>query len=432
MKTVMQICSQIQQSKRNAAIAILQKNKNNDKLKMILNFVYNPYIVSGISDKKIQKEVHGIYMVQGFKTVKQLLDYICEHNTGSDEVLATINAFLENKSPQGQEFLRKVITKSLKLGINAKTINKAFGHEFIPDFKVQLAHYFYEYKEQYEQQKARYCLTIKLDGFRCVIVKHNGNVTLFSRTGKPIEKCYALETALKLCTLDDFVLDGELLAVTDTSMTSKERYKKTSEILLSNGAKDNLCFVGFDYLCFEEFVNKHSVSNYDMRRNCLIKIIDALPKKHFSVVTALYRGCDYSKIAEKMEFIKQNKLEGLMINICDAPYMFKRTNTLLKVKEMKEGDFRVVDYERGTYTDENGKQFIVLGALVVEYKGNRVKVGSGYSKQQRFSGWKQRKKFIGKIIKVKYFEETQNADGEYSLRFPVFVELRKDKKKPNY
>jgi DNA ligase-1 len=34
---------------------------------------------------------------------------------------------------------------------------------------------------------------------------------------------------------------------------------------------------------------------------------------------------------------------------------------------------------------------------------------------------------IGKIIEVQYFEETTNADGGISLRFPVFKDVRTDK-----
>ena len=39
---------------------------------------------------------------------------------------------------------------------------------------------------------------------------------------------------------------------------------------------------------------------------------------------------------------------------------------------------------------------------------------------------------MGKIIKVKYFEETQNQQGTLSLRFPVFLELRNDKDEVSY
>ena len=37
---------------RNYKISILEKYKNNEDIKYLLNFLYNPYITTGISDKK--------------------------------------------------------------------------------------------------------------------------------------------------------------------------------------------------------------------------------------------------------------------------------------------------------------------------------------------------------------------------------------------
>ena len=111
----------------------------------------------------------------------------------------------------------------------------------------------------------------------------------------------------------------------------------------------------------------------------------------------------------------------------DHVYQCKRTKSLLKVKKMNDVDLRVVGYEEGRGENE-GK----LGAFIVEYKNNVVNVGSGFSKLQREEFWKNKEMFIGSIIKVQYFEESQNADGKYSLRFPVFIELRPDKHEPSY
>ena len=46
--------------------------------------------------------------------------------------------------------------------------------------------------------------------------------------------------------------------------------------------------------------------------------------------------------------------------------------------------------------------------------------------------WKNPESYIGKIISVQYFEETQNQNGGLSLRFPVFLDFRTDKLTPDY
>ena len=70
---------------------------------------------------------------------------------------------------------------------------------------------------------------------------------------------------------------------------------------------------------------------------------------------------------------------------------------------------------------ENGKQIEkeCLSNITIEHKGNRVSVGSGFNKEQREYYLNRHNELIGKTITVQYFEETQNQNGGYSLRFPV-------------
>lgn len=429
MKGVMEICNQLKNLKTNDSIMLLRQNKNNEKLKCILNFVYNPYITSGMSTAKINKKVSLKPEIK-FKTFIDLLNYIQENNTGSDKVIAMTQNYINRLSDAGKIFAIDVITKKLRLGVNAKTINKAFGYEFIPEFQVQLANKYYDVKDKLIQSNKAFAITLKIDGFRCLATKHNGKVTLYARSGKIIEGCNEIESVLLKIPFDDFVIDGEIVART-IGNSSADRYKETSKILLSDGTKKDLCYIMFDYLSYDEFFNKYSNSKYDMRMACLNKIFNVIKendKQHiFCKITTFYKGKDVNKIDEIMKKIKEQKLEGLMLNIVDAKYEFKRTNNLLKVKTMNDCDLKIVGYKEGV-----GEFVGMLGAFICEYKGNKIQVGSGYTIEQRKKAWKNPDKFLGKIIKVQYFEETKNQNGNYSLRFPVFLELRKDKKEPNY
>jgi DNA ligase-1 len=144
---------------------------------------------------------------------------------------------------------------------------------------------------------------------------------------------------------------------------------------------------------------------------------------YFELLPELYRGIDTSKITELLDAEIARGQEGIMINICDAPYEFKRTWNLLKVKKMNTMDLQVIGFEEGT-----GRLAGTLGAILVRYKnGNVVKVGSGFTDWLRTEIWNNRGKYIDAICEIKYFEETTNQEGGESLRFPIFNDFRPDK-----
>ena len=149
--------------------------------------------------------------------------------------------------------------------------------------------------------------------------------------------------------------------------------------------------------------------------------------KYFELLPILYQGSDTSMITYYLDKVVADHGEGVMVNICDAVYDFKRSNNLLKVKKMKDLDLRVIGYEEGTNRNAG-----TLGAILVSYKGNTVKVGSGFSDTLRQHIWANREKYLNTIVSIQYFEETSNADGGISLRFPIFLDFRPDKLEPDF
>jgi DNA ligase 1 len=60
-----------------------------------------------------------------------------------------------------------------------------------------------------------------------------------------------------------------------------------------------------------------------------------------------------------------------------------------------------------------------LSYVTIEHKGHEVRVGSGFSKEQRELYHAKPEQIVGQTVTVKYFEETKNQDGGISLRFPT-------------
>ena len=76
----------------------------------------------------------------------------------------------------------------------------------------------------------------------------------------------------------------------------------------------------------------------------------------------------------------------------------------------------------------NGRLQGTLGAFVLDYKGNEVRVGSGFTDEQRADFWHRRDEMIGTLCEVKYKEISSDKNtGAESLQFPVFISLRTDK-----
>jgi len=62
-----------------------------------------------------------------------------------------------------------------------------------------------------------------------------------------------------------------------------------------------------------------------------------------------------------------------------------------------------------------------------------LNVGSGMTDLQRDEFWACRDDLPGRVIEVKYKEESSDKKtGQYSLQFPIFVSLREEGKEESY
>jgi DNA ligase-1 len=115
--------------------------------------------------------------------------------------------------------------------------------------------------------------------------------------------------------------------------------------------------------------------------------------------------------------------EGLILR-ANEPYKGKRSKDMLKWKTFNDAEYVVKDMEFGPFRYVlNGKETEeqMLSCVTIEHKGYNVRVGSGFSIEQRQYFYNNPKELLGKIIRVNYFEETKNQDGGISLRFPTLA-----------
>jgi DNA ligase-1 len=406
--------------------AVLQKYKEDEVVKRYLQIAFDPYRVYGLSTKKLHANVppHVAADVELF-SVFELFEYLEEHNTGTFTEILLCQNLLDGVAAVDQEcaeLLEKLICKDLSIGCDVKTINKEIPG-LIPQFACQLAQKYFDNPVKLEGKT--FAITTKLDGFRLIAIKDSsGEVKFYSRVGQLIEGLVEIEAEMKEFMPCNFALDGELTISNYFEMPSKDAYKAASKIIRLKGdtPKTGLTYRVFDCMTADEFLAQKCEKTYFERRETLATFAGVA--EHIEVLPVLYLGDDTSEVITWLNKVTAKGGEGVMLNLVDAPYVWGRTWNLMKVKKFQSLDLEVVGVEEGS-----GRLTGILGAIHVRYKGgNIVKVGSGFSDEERKLYWERPDLIMNKVVEIKFFEESTNADGTFSLRFPTWVSNIRDPK----
>lgn len=427
MNEVIKNFKQIQDtSSLNKKKEIINANSNNELFKKCLKFLLDSNIITGISDAKIHKhvepetELDPLYLCK-FSEFPQVIDYLKLNNTGKDSDIYEIQAFLSGHE-EDREFYEQMITKKFRLGCDAKVVNKIVPG-LISEFNVQLGTPIDKCKLKGDEM---IFLSRKLNGTRCAFVGDK----LMTRQGKEYLGLDHILSDLRHMGYEDMFVDGELLYKNEEGLSDSEAFQKGTGLAISkSGDKSQLKFVVFDMFPLNEFWEGKSKNPYSER----YKWLDVMQEhikwggvNNVEVVPRVYFGTDHSMIWKWLDYAEENDWEGICCNL-DTPYECKRTKSLIKVKKFFSADLLCTGIEEGS-----GRNKGSLGALVCDYKGYSVNVGSGFTDEQRKYYWENPDEVVGKIVSVKYKEETKNKDGGISIQFPVFETVRFDKTKPSY
>jgi len=286
-----------------------------------------------------------------------------------------------------------------------------------------LAEKYFDYADKISEE---FIISEKLDGNRIILIKENNSVKAFTRQGQAYEGLVEIEDEAKQ--LEEGVYDGELIALNPNNLNSADLYRLTTSIVRKDGIKKGVTFNVFDLLPIEDFQKGECGIPCVDRKNNLNEILNGLNLKHIVEVPTLYIGEDKDQITYWLDKLTSEGKEGCMVNVASSPYKCKRNKGILKVKKMQSADCEVVGFEEGTGRNEG-----TLGAIVIDYKGYPVKVGSGYSDEDRSYIWSNQNELLGRVIEVQFFEESTNKkDDSISLRFPVFKIIREEGKEVSY
>lgn len=408
----------------NGAIAkqnFIKEHADDEWFCKFLYYALNPMLTYNLSEKTLCTEkrtgLTGVGRKPMFENIFDCCEKLSKMKAMNDEVLEQVQIFLYHLCvSEERELYIKLLSKTLRLGVTAKTVNKVIP-ELIPEWEVQQAYPIDKYPVP---EDTEFWLTQKLNGVRATY--YNGK--LIARSGVPYSGLGHIIDAIESSPMGDYVLDGELTLSDKKDLSDNEAFRVATGILNSDDMnKTTICFTVFDIIPKQDFDNKKPQVSYAERRQQLNSFSSfASDDGCLRILPILYQGRDQSKIEEFLNQMVAEDKEGLMLNT-DVPYKRTRHKGILKIKRFYTMDLKIIGYEEGT-----GRLEGTLGAFVLEYKGNEVKVGSGFTDEQRDMFWQNRDEMIGLLCEVKYKEiSSDKSTGLESLQFPVFVQMRTDK-----
>ena len=286
-----------------------------------------------------------------------------------------------------------------------------------------------KYDLQVEDNENFFANDILVHNCRCIcIIDENGEPKYFSRAGNEFLTLKNLDAEIISLGLKNMVIDGEICMMDENGNENFQGIIK--EIKRKDHTIENPFFYMFDILTMEEFVNKEGTTPFSIRN---VQLDNLFFEKEFKNIGYLEQTIllDERMLMIKVAEAKENGWEGLMLRK-DAPYQGKRSNDVLKVKQFYDAEYIVVDIENAiNRVIVEGKEVeeMMMRNVVIEHKGNRVQVGSGFSHEQKRYYFEHPEEILGKQITVCYFEESFNQNGGISLRFPTFkglYEIKRD------
>ena len=394
-------------------VAILKKQTQ--YIRGILEYTYNPYKQFHVTGKTCIKNKDIITPYFG-KTIFDLLDDLNTRHITGHAAIGAVNYFV-NKNLEYKELIYRIIDKDLEIRAGAKVINKAFPG-LIPEFNVALAQ---NYDGKCDWNDVWYA-SRKLDGVRCLaVVDEKGECTLYSRMGKEFTTLNKVKEEIEATRIINTVFDGEICLIDedgneDFQGVMKQLRRKDHQI-------ENPTFMIFDGIYKPDFDKGKSKIKLSDRLQTLRTWLHDHNSRNPNQSTLRY--LDQAQITDGRHFDMWGQMasdgnwEGFMLRK-DVGYEGKRSKNLLKVKTFHDAEYEVLDAEFGPMAvvrDGKEKQETMLSQVWIKHKGWWVKVGSGFSQEQRIKYTNEN--IIGLTITVQYFEETKNDKGGISLRFPT-------------
>ena len=376
----------------------------------VLEATYNPYKQYYVTSKTCKKNSH---LVEGDALdLFDILEMLNKREVTGHDAIKLVNTYANLKGYK--PLIYKIIDKDLEIRAGDKVINKAVPG-LIPTFKVALAKEF-EGKCDWND---KWHASRKLDGVRCLArVDVEGVCTLYSRTGKEFTTLNKVKEAIEATGIINVTFDGEICLVDENGNEDFQGVMK--QLRRKDHQIENPAYMVFDMITNKVFDDTKGETLLSYRLHTLRSWLNGRNvNKDILRYTEQFVISGDKHLETWVKMAADNNWEGVMLRK-DCGYEGKRTKNLVKVKKFFDAEYEVLDadYDKHEVVRDGRSETIeILAQVWIEHKGHQVKVGSGFTQDQRIQYMTDN--IIGKLITVQYFEETHNDKGGISLRFPT-------------
>ena len=398
--------------------ALLREHSSNETLRRALVMAADPWKNWGVAkyDKVDFFGSHG-HEDTMLDIFMDLLDDLNDRKMTGNKARGAVEGAVSAFDQLGQKWAERLLWRNLRCGVSATTINKIWPGSVVP-FAVALAETLTTVGVNGDFKIAdpiSYPVRVeaKLDGLRCIAVKHNGEVSMFTRSGTPLETLPRIKAAIEALPLDNFVLDGEAMA---------DSWEDSASIMMSSKSKkddSDMRYHIFDCLPLSEWQSQKSDTPYFFRLVNLATTLGLPEGSPFRLVKS--KTC--ANETELREFYSEcldEGYEGVMLKDVKAPYRWKRSDAILKLKPVATEEGVIVGWYEAKESTKRAGQF--GGFVVLTPNGVTTRVGGGYCddlKNKIFADGPDT--YAGKIAEVEH-QPPFTPDGK--LRFPVFTRFR--------
>lgn len=403
---------------------LLETHIGNDLLKRVFVAVGDPYINYYVNKFKMPKAEgigHDDLVIEHF--LESLYEKLSTRAVTGNAAKDLVVQLFSDMTGHQQKWCQRILLKNFRCGVQSTTVNKVWPGSIV-GFSVQLAE---SLSTRYEDGKGViiednvvYPIRVepKLDGLRCVAVKHLGEVTMFTRNGTVLATLPKIKSLVESAPWDEFVLDGEVMGA-DWS-------ESASVVMSRKKGKDdsNMIFHVFDALHFSDWRDQHN----DLELKDRVDLVAELVGQVASPVVVQVPGRLVNNKEELLDAYMADTdagYEGIMLKDLDAPYLFKRSSNIRKMKPVATYEGIIV----GNYEGKRGSKREGLwgGFEVVLPNGVVTRVAGGFTDKLKSEINMEPDSWIGRVVEMEGQPDPLTGDGltkDGKVRFPVFIRER--------